>query len=175
MNLGNIVDWIKLTPKYIAPIALLSSLLLFLPSNSISIFGVNNLVDTYRMWIGLTCLSSYSLLLTHFVFWLKDYGANARKNYHIKTKRISLLKNLSPEEKEILSGYILTQSKSRQLNMRCGTTNGLEHSMIIYRSAVIGTADGWFAYNLHPWAWDLLSKNPEFLNPIFSQHKEKLR
>jgi len=174
MNISNIINWIKLSPKYIIPIALLASLLVFLPDNTLSIFGVNTLSDKYRMWIGLICLSSYALLLTHLALWIKEYVTNKLNAKRSRKETLESLRDLSPEEKVILSDYILLQTKSQQLDIQSGVTNGLEHAQIIYRAAGVGTFHKGFAYNIQPWAWEELNKNPDLLEPILSQRRKAI-
>lgn len=176
MNIADtILGWIKLSPKYILPLFVLTASLLFLPTTYLARFGIDVLVASYRMWIGLVCLSSFSLLISHFGFWIKDkLIASKRTRQFLKLAKASL-HNLTPAEKAVLAEFILLQTKSMNLDFQSGVTNGLEHARIIYRSASVGSLLDGFAYNLQPWAWEELNKHPELLEPELSERIKELK
>jgi hypothetical protein len=72
------------------------------------------------------------------------------------------LHSLSKSEKNVLRGYITKNTKSLVLSYMDGVANGLELTRIIYRSSTLGSDSG-FAYNIQPWAWEYLKKNPDLL------------
>ncbi|WLE95485.1 MAG: super-infection exclusion protein B [Candidatus Electrothrix communis] len=170
MNIENIIGWLKLSVKHIFPVFLITGVLLFIPTAQLTTFGVDVFVTTYRMWIGLAFLTSGTLLISHFVFWLKD---KLVEWWRIRNLKRTLL-NLSPEEKSILADYILLQTKSQQLSFLGGIANGLERNHLIYRSSNLGSIYG-FAYNIQPWAWEEFNKHPQLLEPQLSSRRQELK
>lgn len=175
MRIDGIIGWIKLSPKYLIPIAILAAALLFLPSDALSKFGVDDFVNEYRMWIGIVGLLTFALLLTHFMYWLKDIVTKKLRTARSLKAAKDSLRNLTPEEQIVLADYILRQTKSRTLRVQSGVAMSLEHAHIIYLASKLGTLMGGFAYNLQPWAWDELNAHPELLEPVLSEMKKQLR
>lgn len=174
MDISEITKWIKLSPKYLLPIAFLSFALLFLPISVLARLGVDVLVQNYRMWIGLIGLGTACLLMSHLVFWLKDFLVEAVRKRRLLKACKEYLRHLTPEEKTVLVAYIISQTRSQNLDSMSGVVNGLEQAKIIYRSASIGTLMGGWAYNLQPWAWDELNAYPELLEPELSRRRTEL-
>lgn len=74
-----------------------------------------------------------------------------------------LLSNLSKEEKAILSEYIDNDTKTNYYNINDGVIGGLVSTQILYRSTNISQMGSVFSYNIQPWAWEMLRKNPKYL------------
>ena len=138
-----------------------------------STFGVDTFVDKYRMWIGLACLATYALLVSHGLFFLEDLISDKREMRRFLREGRECLHNLSPEEKVLLSRYLLGQTKSLRLDPQSGVVNGLEHARIIYQSSTLGTLHG-FAYNMQPWALAELKAHPGVLEPELTKMKDEL-
>lgn len=170
MNIRDIFNWVKLSPKYLLAIAIIASALLFLPAGVLSRFSLVTFVEKYRMWIGFACLGTYSLLLTHAGYWLKEKIVTRQNERLFINAGKEALRNLTHEEKLVLAHYILLQTKSQQLDIGSGVTKSLEHSNIVYRASTIGWLSG-FAHNLQPWAWKELNAHPELLEPELSQRR----
>lgn len=166
MNIGDILNWVKLSPRYLFPIAIVASALMFLPAQVLLRFGLHTFAQKYQMWIGFACLAAYSLLLAHAIYWLKDRVVRRQS----ESRLLKALRNLSREEKLVLAEYILLQTKSQQLDIRSGVTKSLEHSNIIYLASTIGWLSD-FAHNLQPWAWRELNAHPELLEPELSERR----
>lgn len=166
-----IVGWLKLSVRHLLPVFLITGVLLFIPPDLLTTFGVNDFVKNDRKWIGLAFLTSGALLISHFWCWLKD---KLVERWRIRNIKRTIL-NLSPEEKNILADYILQQTKSQQLSLLDGTANGLEASHLIYRSSNIGSEWGEFAYNIQLWAWEELNAHPGLLEPQLSSRRQDLK
>jgi len=172
--MADVLNWVRLSPKYILPIALLSASLLFLPEASLGRFGLDAFVTAYRMWIALVFLASCALLLSDLGCWAKD-----KISYRVVTRRLrkirsEYLRRLTVEEKLVLARYVLLQSKTQDLDAKNGVVNGLEQMHVIYRCSYFGTFNS-FAYNLQPWAWDELNSNPQLLEPELSWLSSELQ
>ncbi len=48
-NLSGLVEWIKLSPRYLLPISLFTGFALFAPEGSLSVFGLQDVVADYRL------------------------------------------------------------------------------------------------------------------------------
>ncbi len=162
MDWTKILEGIKLSPKYLAAIALASGLPLFGPERLQDALGLKSWLATYRAWFGLAFVVSAALLIVHLVHlsWQKVSEGKRRKRQ--RTAGEKRLRNLTPEERSVLAGYILRNTRTQQLRIGSGVVAGLEHEDIIYRSTSFGKLDG-FAYNIREWAWDYLQQNPQLV------------
>ncbi|RZF20652.1 hypothetical protein DAY19_11750 [Halobacteriovorax vibrionivorans] len=90
------------------------------------------------------------------------------KNISLKKKLTGYLKTLSDEEKELLKEFIYGNTKSKSFLLNSGVVQGLVAHKIIYRSGSISTnvtiRGPYFEFNIQPWAWQYLNKNPHLLN-----------
>ncbi|MBU2802589.1 hypothetical protein HFV02_10085, partial [Acidithiobacillus caldus] len=55
-------------------------------------------------------------------------------------------------------------TRSCTLNNASGVVGGLVAEEIIYRSSSMGQFGAYFSYNIQPWAWDYLRKNPHLID-----------
>lgn len=164
MDVSKVFDWIKLKPKYLAPISVAGAATLFAPSWFIEKLGLQRLQTDFRLWVGIVFLISSVLLISHALSTVWSFGTKKireRSNLGDMQKR---LHNLSAGEKKVLRGYILNNTKSQTLDYLDGVANGLEAAKVIFRAASIGSMWGGFAYNIQPWAWDYLNANPHLLD-----------
>jgi len=75
-----------------------------------------------------------------------------------------LLSNLSKDEKKILKEYIDKDTKTNYYSKFDGVVGGLEKSKILYISSELGQGpNAMFPFNIQPWAWEMLKKNPKYL------------
>ncbi len=136
-----------------------SCLLLFLPQKYLALIGLDNWVVMYRSWLGILLLVSFLVVLGEVFNW-------AQKRYRVGqifSNGKQRLRNLTPEEKEILRGYIEDNTKTQKLDMLSGVVNGLVQENVIYQASPIGEILGGCDYNIQPWAWNYLQKNKHLL------------
>jgi hypothetical protein len=150
-----LIELIKLSPKYLTPIFLVSSFILFGNEEILGVFGLFSFRETYKPYIGIICLFSASLILSSILSWLiKKFSLIRRldlgKNY---------LKNLTPYQKKFLRNYFETESISQNIELCDGEIRELEYFSIIYRSSNVSVEYYEFAYNLTPWARKFLKTN----------------
>ena len=75
-----------------------------------------------------------------------------------------LLANLSKDEKELLREYIDNDTKTRNFSIRNGIAMGLKSYNVLYISSNITRGlKLMFPFNIQPWAWEMLKKNPKYL------------
>src|SRR6266508_3227722 len=131
--LSKAFDALKLSPKYLVPISVATGFLLFATTDVL-----NKLTTKYTAWIGGIFLGSTTLLLSHAVIaalsWVKN---KIGSSFAIRNSR-KRLHSLTLEEKEILRGFILGQTKTQYLDLENGVVRGLEMGIVIYRSSNIG-------------------------------------
>lgn len=159
----DIVNAIKLAPRYLAAIGTFSGLLLFLPKNLADTIGVSHLAQDYRQWLGLAFLASLALLAVH---WSIEIGAIIRNATLVKEHQKMItqkLHTLTENEKQILRFYIATQSKTNRLRIDDGIVGGLVASGVIYRATSVGNMVDGFDHNISEFAWEYLHKHQGLL------------
>lgn len=164
MDFSKIVDWIKLAPKYLFAIAVVTGFLLFVPTGILAPLGLASIIAQYRAFIGMLFLISSVLFLVHPLATLYELISTRIMTTMLVRDQQKDLSELTESEKEILRGYIHNKTQSQYLNPLDGVTAGLEAKRIIYRAANLGQIHQ-FPYNIQPWAWKYLNNNPELLAP----------
>jgi len=166
--LEQIATWLKPSAKHALPVAIVTSVLLLAPQPVMDRLGLTELVNAYRMWIGLGCLFSVALLASLSVFALKEpFVKWLRMKSNLKAAK-AYLRRLTPGEKRTLAKYVCFNTKSQNLDCQSGIVNGLADAHVIYQSASIGSLISGFAYNIQEWAWAELNAHPELLEPELS-------
>ena len=170
MDFSKYIEWVKLSPRYLFPIAISSGILLFSGETIIETLGLAEITNSYRSIIGIIFLLSFALVVASWGLSLGNIIKNAwlrnRKFRNLK-KRIS---DLTLEEKDVLLGYIQNQTRTQYLSIENGVVIELESLGIIYRSSNIGDIESW-SYNIQPWAWKYLNEHPELL--LMTENEER--
>ncbi|MED3872446.1 superinfection exclusion B family protein [Priestia megaterium] len=159
-----LLDWIKLSPRYLFVLALVFGLLLFGPDVLLSNLGVVHFVDKFRMYIGLGFLlfsALYLVAIIHFIYTFAKDKIAERGRIKVRKDR---LQNLTDEEKRILGYYIVKQVRTQSLAYNNGTVNELQRLGLIYLASRMSHGLEYFPYNITPWAWDYLNKNIHLLH-----------
>jgi hypothetical protein len=163
MDLGKVIEWIKLDPEYLLPVVVATSVLLFSPRSLLSSIGLESFVREYRSWLGLVWLLSFALLSSHaltpFAKFIKRWVWEKIWIWHGRKR----LQELTPSEKEILKGFLIGNTRSQYLDFQNGDVKLLERERIIFMASNTGNLTGGIAYNIQPWAWDYLRQNPQLL------------
>ncbi len=167
MDLSRLIEWIKLSPKYLLPIGLVSGFLLFVNDSFLEKFGLKAFVGNFRAWIGIIFLMVATLIVIDISYQAFSCIKISYTNTRNRKKRIERLKNLTPEEKDILLGYLFPETRTQYFPINDGVVRGLEAESIIYQSSNVGDLDNW-SFNIQPWAWQLLKKH---FNEIFSEEE----
>jgi len=163
---GKLKEWLSLEVVPLLGILLFTSFLLFLPTVALEKLNLAEFKNTYSTYFGLGLIFSSALLiaLTLNAFWrvflshwLKDIA-----NVYFYKKEV---KNLTDEEKAILNYFIKGKTRSASLSITDGVVLGLETRKIIVRVGNVGTCamSMSFPFNIQPWAWGFLNKNPHLL------------
>ena len=154
---GKILETIKLSPKYLSPIAISSGVILFFPDSFLGTIGLLKFREDFKGWIGALFLLLSSLLITHITMYIIK-----RVKWRLKHKaRVKRINNLTPDEKRVLQEYTGNNTRTAYFDVNDGVVRGLEHEGIIYRSSDVSKRFTLFSYNVQPWAWEYLNNNPE--------------
>jgi hypothetical protein len=175
MAISDYLGWVKLSPRYLLALALVSIFLLIAPENITKTLGWENFVTEYKPWIGLVALVSTALLLSHGLAKVAPLVMDTIMEKRSIKKCKEYLKHLTPDEKLILSDYMLLETKTTYLNIQDGVVNGLVDAGIIYRASNVGYWHTGLAHNLQDWAWEELNKHPEYLQPVVAQRAAEFR
>jgi hypothetical protein len=163
-GLGSLISAIVAAGTAIyAAVFIASGLMLFLPIPLISHLGLDELVKTYRMYVGLAFVISASLLLVGLLSFVWSLFSTPYQNWLFERNGVRLMEELTEEEKAFLRPYILNDQNSRVAPINDGVAQGLAAKRIIYRSSNIGHLFSGFPYNLQPYMRRLLTKRPELL------------
>lgn len=163
MNISKILEFIKLSPKYLLPISLVTGFLLLGKEEYTQKLGLDAFTSSYKHWIGIIFLLSSALFICDIVYKIWYLTFRKFKNWRFINYGQKRLANLTNEEKEILRGFIFQQTRTQKLSVMSGVVKSLEHENIIYQSSNLGRLFEGFAYNIQPWAWEYLNKNKELL------------
>lgn len=163
MDWSKVLDALRLSPKHLVAISLVSGVLLLSPSQFVTRLGLDSFVSSYKVWISLVFFASSALLVSELLekVWLKGKQKYEQKKF--LTSAQERLKHLTLEEKLILANYIYNQTKTQYFEMENGVINGLNQAGIVYLASSMGNAFVGFAFNIQPWAWKYLNANKELL------------
>jgi hypothetical protein len=163
-GLGSLISAIVAAGTAIyAAVFIASGLMLFLPIPLVSHLGLDELVKSYRMYVGLAFVISASLLFVGLCSFVWSLFSTPYQNWLFEHNGVRLMEELTEEEKAFLRPYILSDQNSRLAPIGNGVAEGLAAKKIIYRSANIGNLFSGFPYNLQPYMRRLLKKRPELL------------
>jgi len=163
MDLSQLTSWLKLPQRVLWALLCCSALLLWGPDWFVSGLGLEQFIATYRMYLGVAFLLLLAATLPTPIQWAGNLALEKWRSQKLLQARRAQLKDLTPEEKEILRNYIEKNTRSQYLDAVDGVTARLEGAGIIYRAANLSHAYTDFAYNIQPWAWEHLRENPHLL------------
>ena len=160
-ELSKFLNWIQLSPKLVLVLWLPLFLLCFAPNAWLSRLGLSEFKVTFKLWFGIGFVVTSSMLLVHL-------GSSAweRLSQWRSTRKAKLaLHDLTPREKEILSYYIINNTRSQSLPINSGVVRVLESRLVLIRASNMSHPGSMgFDYAIQPWAWDYLRKNPHLLD-----------
>jgi len=163
MDASIVTTWLKIAPSAAWSLVVVIGLMLWGPDWFKCGLGLETFITEYRNYLGVFFLLSLIGGLTPV--W-RIVGTEIRE-YQIARLGKKRLKNLTPDEKDILKGFIDQNTRTQNLSVGDGVVMGLTHEAIIYRSAPIGSpapGTAYFDYNIQPWAWKFLQKNADLLD-----------
>lgn len=159
----NLLEFLKLTPRYLVSLGIATSFLLFSPKNVLQYLRIYNFTQDYRQWISILLILSVALLAVSIAIEAMQvikHWWNKKKFYNRMSKRLN---NLTEDEKQILRYYIANQTKSNVLKFDDGIVQGLVAKDIIRRASSLGNLLEGFPYNISEFAWEYLNEDPWIL------------
>jgi hypothetical protein len=151
-------EWLKEPEKYLPPIVITCTIILFYPSTISDPLKIIALREKFYTEFSLAFLLSVSgiawrivtIICTNTRSWYKEgkIVRIARRHLH----------ELTPREKSILNAYIEGQTIALDLPLDDGVVTELIHYNILRRIAPAGTPNYW-STNIQPWAFDYLNNN----------------
>ncbi len=162
MGKVNIIELLKLAPKYFITPLILASLLLFLPIKVMNRIGLDQFVLDYKQWIGLTFITSLCFIISGLLIYLIEFMMIRLKYYRLKKRLKIKLKNLSPKQLEVLKEMYRSEERSMALPFNEGYVADLENNNIIYRASNASVMFHLFSYNLDSYAVKVMDNMKEF-------------
>jgi hypothetical protein len=158
-----VFDWLKLSGKQAFILCVITSIMLFTGDELLSKLALVEAKKSLQIWIGLVWLMSVSILLAEIIFptfkWILQ---KIKRHFNLKEYQ-QRLHDLTIEEKELLSEYIDKNTRTTSIEYSNGVAKELESAMVIRRASNLSHYHNMFPYNIQPWAWDYLTKNPQLL------------
>ena len=161
--ISKITDWLKLSPKYLFPISLVTGFIIFTTNKTLEVFGIVPLITQIRPYLGIIFLISSALLASHILFSLLSWINKKIQRILFILRLPKRLLELTNDEKNILLYYISNQTKTQHLSTLDGVVSGLEINGIIFKSSNWGHSPHDWSYNIQPWAWEYLNKHKDLL------------
>lgn len=148
----------------LAAIAIASAVVLFSPDPVITFFGLKEVRNTHRAWLGGTLLLSSLLFVSAAVGSVAKLLGPALISKWNARQLQKELHYLSPPEAAILAEYLAAGTTTRSFAISDGIVGGLVGKKILYCASNVGHAGSIsFDYNLQPWAWRYLVRHPELV------------
>ncbi|WP_165720494.1 superinfection exclusion B family protein [Bordetella trematum] len=157
------IEFLKLAPRYLIAVAIVSGVLLFLPDTWLQRIGLNTFATANRQWLGLTFLVSAVLWGVSAIATCWDWVAGKFFRRRVRKHIAQKLCSLTEDEKQILRYYFAKGTRANMLKVDDGVVQGLVANRIIYRSASMGNILEGFAHNITDVAWDYIHANPHIL------------
>lgn len=161
-------DFIEVVLKHLTDRIALAALFVCTIAKVVSVFWTNVWLQQHSMWIWIGILFPLCYLPTRPIVdkyneWEAAGKAARKHNGEIKARE-DRLKRLSKQEKRLLSPFLTNDSSSNDI-MRYDrpVALGLEREGIVYVSGEEHPAIQSTPYNIDPWTFEYLAKNPDLL------------
>lgn len=130
-----LLELIKLSPKYLFGISIVTGLLLFSKDSFIDKLGIQQFINQNRSYIGIVFLISLVFTISEFLFNSIKNMKNKYRNHKNRRVSIKRLQKLTDEEKQILADYIFHETRRRNFSVENGLVQELVYYQILYRSS----------------------------------------
>lgn len=158
----NTLEWLKTPAHYFLPLLAASFFGLFAPLDLMKFIGIEVWRAEGKPYLGSVFVVSLSIVVCFYaseaIKWLID---KYRKYLSIRSAQ-TRLKSLTPEEQKRLAGYLKDNTRTQQFGVEDGVMFGLAEADIIYPAISQANGDD-FPFNIRPWAWEYLNKNPHLV------------
>ena len=158
-----VLDWIKLTGKQAFILVVMSSILLFSSNELITQLGLTKIKEITQPWVGGIWIISLAILVSEIAHPIYQFLANKVKSWSNLKNGHARLNQLTPDEKVFLKYYIEQDTRTNSSKYSNGVVKELEAVGIVRRASQMASYHDVFPYNIQPWAWEYLKKNPTVL------------
>lgn len=161
--LKSILEFLKLAPRYLIALGIMSTVLLFSPKEFLEQIGLVDFTKNHRQWLGLTLIVTSGLFVVSMVSesWAKCGRWHRRKKALAELKES--LRRLTEDEKQILRFYHAKKTKTNYLRVADGAVQGLVAKDIIQLASSMGSVVDGFAHNINDIVWQELNEHPDLL------------
>lgn len=162
---SQVLEWIKLSPKYLFAIAFFTGSLLFSPYWILERSGLLDYIDRFRLWISLIFWLAFTLLATHssisiFNKILMPFYTKVKEKKRLR----EWLHHLTPKQKAMLGQYLDENTRTLNLNFMDGEVKELVNANILYLTTGIVGMGYRTPYSISTWVWEYLQKHPDLLS-----------
>ncbi len=112
MDFSKFADWIKLSPKYLFSISLVTGFLLFAPTDILQSFGLDAFVPKYRGWIGGVFLASGVLFIVIGGLDVLTWTQKKQRRKAVLQRGQKRLHKLTKAERKVLRQYVANNTKT---------------------------------------------------------------
>lgn len=165
------MDWIskilenKISAKLVALLFITSGGLLFLPDSLIRMLRLNDFIQEYGKYIGVTFLLSASFLIITFILWcgktIRQHRQQTKKKADLEASIIEAILNLDPHEQAVLREFFIQKKNTIQLPIDQHIVTGLLRKGIITIAGSSGQASlagALFPVNLSSYAKNYINE-----------------
>lgn len=110
--IAKIAEYLKLPARYSWAAAIVSGLLLFLPSTALSRLRLNDFIESHHATIGIIFMATsvLAVLNTSILGW--NHLSRIRIKRHRRNIRLSALNNLDPQEQAVLREFLVQRQNT---------------------------------------------------------------
>lgn len=158
------VSALKLPTRIVVALAIVGAILLFTNDTVLSPLGVQGVVSTYRMWIGIGFLLCAAIAVVQLVIIISGYLKTKWKSRETQKAGHQALMHLTDSEKDVLRPFIKHRTKSSFLMPHRGEVHILEQADIIHKVHT-NQLHGYATFVMTEWAWKYLNEHKDILDP----------
>jgi hypothetical protein len=145
-------------------ISIFCILAILIPSEILNKIGLLELQNEYNTLIWMALFLSLSLLFSHFLFQSFPSFLSLIKKQKDSYLAKQRLKNLTKDEKTILSKYFEENTRVQEISIYHGIKADLVNFGIIYQSSnAVQPAHHTLEYSISTWAYKYLKEHPELI------------
>jgi len=152
-----LLNWLK--RPFFAFVAVVTLCVLLLYGDAVEWLGLGS----YRPIVAAVFLVALVVLLSQILAFAAEKIAKWNRRRKALIRCYDRLRNLTREEKVILRGYYVEETRTQYLDINDGVVAGLVSAGIIYRATTMSSHFTKFAYNITDTAWDFIQLYPDVL------------
>jgi hypothetical protein len=140
-----------------------TAVFLFCPPAYLIRFGLFDFRQKYFVWFVVTFVLTFFFLWTYPLGWLKDKTVQFLQWKTVLRQGKEVLRDLSPDEKALLSRFVRAKGSVLNLDITDGTVGVLSANGFIFQASKVGYMHRGFPYKIQPWVFKYLKNHPECL------------